>query len=152
MPQISLPKQVCDNSPSNTVQNQQLGCRQRPQLWLPCVAAFWVRLFHLCMGGGWKKLGIDWKKRFRLFTRKPFFTWWAVIYRSRLVLREVLQPPSLVIPKPPLAWSPEQSAQILHVILLGAGDWATDLLWFLLPCIILWSHECLQLPWTSTCI
>lgn len=69
---------------------------------------------------------------------------WTVIYRSRLLLRAVLQPSSLVIPKPSLSTeSHKKPARILHLILLGAGDWATDLLWFLLPWTILWSHECL---------
>lgn len=106
--------------------------------------SFLNQAFPLVYGARLRETGHRLKKeRFRLCIRKPFFTWWTVIYRSRLVLRGVLQPSSLVIPKPSLTQSHKQPAQILHLILLGAGDWATNLLEFLSPWIILWSHECL---------
>lgn len=86
------------------------------------------------------------KERFRLCIREPFFCGQSFIgagWCSELFCSH--HPwwfPSLHFPQKAIE-SHKKPARILHLILLGAGDWATDLLWFLLPWTILWSHECL---------
>lgn len=108
--------------------------------------SFLSQAFPLVYGARLGETGHGLKKeRFRLCIRKPFFTWWTLIFRSRLVLRKVLQPPSLVISKPQWTQNHKQPARILHLILLGAGDWATDLLCFLLPepsCALMNAFSC----------
>lgn len=116
--------------------------------------SFLSQAFPLVYGARLGETGHGLKKeRFRLCIRKPFFTWWTLIFRSRLVLRKVLQPPSLVISKPQWTQNHKQPAR---------SDLAPDPAWsrrlsyrpLVLPFTrtILCSHECLQLPWTSTSV